>query len=110
MKKKINRGVFANKQYTKYVSFSKAVLWKDRELSLPVYIIAGFNAHNTEKAVFIDRGIGEKWIFKVSDIKDKGFRKTVGQEEQWYFPIEMATKQPTKKLEDMLIDNVIKAR
>ena len=104
--KKINRGVFADKQYTKYVNFNKAVLWKDRELSLPIYIIAGFNAYHTEKVVFIDRGRGEKWIFKVEDVKDKGRRKTVGQEEQYYFPIEMAKKEPTKKLEDMVTDGV----
>ena len=104
--KKINKGIFANKQYTKYVSFNKAVLWKDRELSLPIYIIAGFNAYHTEKVVFIDRGRGEKWIFKVEDVKDKGFRKTVGQEEQYYFSIEMAKKEPTKKLEDMVTEKV----
>ena len=106
MKKRINRGIFANKQYTKYVSFNKAVLWKDRELSLPIAIIAGFNAYNTDQAVFIDRGRGEKWIFRVVDIRAKGGRKVVGQEEQWYFPIELADKRPTKKLEDMLMDEV----
>ena len=90
---KINRGVFANKQYTKYVDFSKAVLWKDRQLSLPISIIAGFNAYGTTKVVFIDRGKDEKWIFSVEDIRERGKRKTVGQEEQWYFPIEMARKE-----------------
>ena len=104
--KKINRGVFAVKQYTKYVNFNKAVLWKDRELSLPIYIIAGFNAYHTEKVVFIDRGRGEKWIFKVEDVKDKGFRKTVGQEEQWYFPIEMAKKEEIKKIQDIIKENL----
>ena len=104
--KKINKGIFANKQYTKYVNFNKAVLWKDRELSLPIYIIAGFNAYHTEKVVFIDRGKGEKLIFKAEDVRDKGFRKTVGQEEQMYFPIEMAKKEPTKKLEDMVTEKV----
>lgn len=100
-KKKINRGKFVNQQYTKYVNFSSAVLWKDKELSLPKFILAGFRAYGTLKVVFIDRGKGEKWIFKVQDIRDKGRFKTVGQEEQWYFPIEMAKKKPVKKVEDV---------
>jgi len=105
-KKKINRGIFANKQYTKYVSFSKAVLWKDRELSLRAVILAGFRAYGTTHAVFIDRGKGEKWIFEADEIRSKGRLKTVGQEQQWYFPIEMATKKKIKKMEDMVKNEV----
>ena len=95
--KNINRGIFAKDQYTKYVEFSKAVLWKDKELSLPKYIIAGFAAHNTKRVVFIDTHKKEKWIFHAIDIISFGKLKTVGQEEQVYFRIDMAEKEEVFK-------------
>ena len=91
--KKINQGIFSNQKYTKYVNFNKAVLWKYRELSLRSYILAGFVAWGTLEAVFIDREKGEKWIFDVEDIKNKGKFRVVGHEEQYYFPISIARKE-----------------
>lgn len=89
----MNKGRFKGKKYTKYVDFSKAVLWKDRQLSIPRFIYIGLDAHKTEQLEFIDIEKGEKWVFQTDDVKNSGEWKAVGQEEQLYFPIELADKE-----------------
>lgn len=96
-KHKINYGKFNGTTYAKYVDFSKAVLWKDRELSIPKFVFMGMNAYNTTEMRFIDRGKGEMWIFDAAKVKQSGVWKQVGQEEQFYFPIELAKKVTIKK-------------
>lgn len=91
-KKLINKGSFHGDIYSKYVNFSKAVLWKDRELSVPKIILIGLNAYNTKEMRFIDSEKGEMWVFDVNEVLSKGKFKQVGQEEQWYFPIDIADK------------------
>lgn len=98
-KTKINYGKFNGTTYAKYVDFSKAVLWKDRQLSIPKFVFMGMNAHNTTELRFIDRGKGEMWVFKADKIRAAGVWKQVGQEEQFYFPIELAKKVQIKKEE-----------
>ena len=85
----MNRGKFTAKTYTKYVRFSTAVLWKDRELSLPVDIIARIRSSKVKKVVFIDTIKGEKWYFDPAKIFERMELKTVGQELQYYFPIDL---------------------
>lgn len=92
-KKPINKGSFNDDIYAKYVSFSKAVLWKDRELSVPKITLIGMNAYNTKEMRFIDSEKGEMWVFDVDEVLSKGKFKQVGQEEQWYFPIDIADKR-----------------
>lgn len=89
----MNKGKFEDDNYYKYVDFSKAVLWKDKQLSLPPFIIAGFNAYDTKKAIFTDLKKKEKWIFNTDDILTHGKWKKVGQEKQLYFPIWLAKKK-----------------
>jgi hypothetical protein len=96
---KINKGNFNGYIYSKYVDFSKAVLWKDRELSIPTFIYIGLEANNTVEMRFIDRGKGEMWVFDVAKVKASGRFKQVGQEEQFYFPIELAKKLQVAKAE-----------
>lgn len=88
--KRINRGKIENGKYIKYISFSKAVLWKDRQLSLRVSILRTLKWNDINTAVFIDLKKKEKWTFDVDAIIKNGEKKTVGQEEQFYFPIELA--------------------
>jgi len=96
-KTKINKGIFTGFIYSKYVDFSKAVLWKDRQLSIPQFIYIGLTANNTLEMRFIDRGKGEMWVFKVEDVLRSGEWKQVGQEKQFYFPIELAKKVEVAK-------------
>lgn len=96
-KQKINYGKFNGTVYAKYVDFSKAVLWKDRQLSIPKFVYMGMTAHSTTEMRFIDRGKGEVWIFDAAKVKQSGEWKSVGQEEQFYFPIELAKKVEIKK-------------
>lgn len=76
--------------YIKYISFSKAVLWKDRELSLRINIIRTLQMNDIKYLCFIDMKKGEKWKFTLDSILKNGMRRTVGQEEQFYFPIGLA--------------------
>lgn len=84
--------------YTKIVKFRYAVLWKDRQISLPLPIMSMIKERGITKIVFIDYGKNEKWVFDVEQVNKMGERKMVGQEPQWYFPIEMATKKPAKEM------------
>lgn len=90
--KKINRGKVINGEYVKHVSFSRAVLWMTKELSLRPVIIKTLALNEIKKLVFIDDKKKEKWTFKLEDILREGGEKTVGQEEQFYFPIHLAVK------------------
>jgi len=92
---KINKGrINADNNYEKIVKFSKAVLWKDKQLSIPRDILDNLIRNNVEKMIYIDRGKKEQWTFKVYDVEISGRLKQVGQEAQWYFPIELAIKKP----------------
>ena len=88
---------YVSKTYIKYVNFSKAVLWKDRQLSLPLPVISTIEKAGIEKIIFIDNNKNEKWMFDTKDVLQRGLQKSVGQEPQWYFPIELATKSIVKE-------------
>ncbi len=91
MKKRINTGkINENHEYEKHVSFSKAVLWKDRQLSLRPTIIIQLGIMEVKTLVFIDEKKAEKWIFTLEDIIKHGQKRRIGQEEQIYFPISLA--------------------
>lgn len=88
--KKINRGAVIKGQYVKHISFSKAVLWMTRELSLRKTILITLKWNGITDLIFIDDKKKERWEFKYKDIAESGHLKQVGQEEQWYFPIALA--------------------
>jgi len=99
----MNIGAIKGKKYIKYVDFSKAVLWKDRQISLSRGAGRAIMKNNVEKIEFIDRKKGEKWSAPVSKVRASATLKQVGQEEQHYIPIEvfkvekMGKKLPTQK-------------
>ena len=72
---KINRGWFFGDEYTKNVKFSKAVLWKDRELSLPIYIMDKILKENVHTIIFKDPSKKEKWVFKADEVASVMQRK-----------------------------------
>jgi len=89
----INQGVFKENRYFKKVQFSKAVLWKDRELSLPKNIVNKIIENKNIKEIkFIDELKDETWIFERKKFLASIYLKQVGQEPQYYFPIEIAIK------------------
>lgn len=89
---KFNYGSFRNGIYTKRVMFSKAVIWKDRQLSLREEIIDRIRTERIELIVFVDEYKNERWIFKVDKVLETMVKKSVGQEVQYYFPIELAKR------------------
>lgn len=93
MKKKgINKGRIDNKTYYKTVSFSKAVLWKDRTLSLPPEVIQAIVREDVQNLVFTDPIKLEKWIFNTDKVLKSMQLQRIGQEEQYYFPIDLAKR------------------
>ena len=88
---RINTGrINEHGEYEKYVSFSKAVLWKDRQLSLRPLTIQLLSEKGIKTLNFIDEKKREKWVFTLQDIADYGVERRVGQEKQVYFPISLA--------------------
>lgn len=96
---KINHGRFNGEIYAKYLDLNKAVLWKDRQLSIPQFVYMGIQAHKCTEMRFIDRNKGEMWVFDVQKVMMLGVWKQEGQEKQFYFPIESAKKVPVAKVE-----------
>lgn len=86
---------YVNRTYKKYVSFNKAVLWKTRQLSLPLPTLEIIKRSGIEKLIFIDNTKKEIWEFDTDRVLKNGQRKLEGQEPQWYFPIELADKYGT---------------
>ena len=60
----MNYGKFRKEEYKKLVSFSKAVLWHTRQLSLRVDIMNRIKNEGIKRIVFQDDLKGEKWVFK----------------------------------------------
>lgn len=88
----INRGEFIKDTYYKSVVFNKAVLWKSREISLPPEIVKQFKPKGVTTVVFEDKKKGERWTALVETLREHFTVKQVGQEKQYYFPIEVFTK------------------
>ena len=97
--KSINRGEIKGNTYIKYVSFSKAVLWRDRMISIHKDVIENWLTDSIKFIVFIDRYKGEIWKAKVERVKESMILKQVGQEPQYYIPIEVfQTKKVLKEI------------
>lgn len=108
---KYNPGTIKGNQYIKKVSFSKAVLWKDKQLSLRENVIQGLVSREIKEIVFQDVRKKEEWIFQVKDVVENMILKVVGQEPQFYFPIELAKKikidsKPKVQYQIVTIDGV----
>ena len=89
---KINLGKIEDGIYTKSISPSKAVLWKDRSLSLPPKVIKAIADQDVKKIVFLIPSKLEKWIFDTDKVLANMRLKTVGQEAQYYFSIDLAKR------------------
>ena len=94
----INKGKidFENSTFIKHVVFSKAVLWKDRQLSIPREMMDKIIRLNISKMEFYDETKNEVWEFPVEKVRATMILKKVGQEPQYYFPIGLAKKRNIK--------------
>lgn len=82
-----NHGAFNGEVYEKIVDWNKAVLWKDREISLNPSITQQFGPRGIKLVRFIDKKKGSAFEATVDSLRGQAKRKIVGQEEQLYFPI-----------------------
>ena len=82
-----NLGRFEGNKYIKRVNFSKAVLWKDKQISLRADVCNQIRERGVEFIVFEDERKNQRWTASVSELREVAVRKTEGQEEQFYFPI-----------------------
>lgn len=92
--KKMNYGRFEKDRFIKQVRFSKAVLWKSREISLPRVTCVAFKPKGVKYVVFEDLVKNERWIASLDVLRPVTKFKREGQEEQYYFPIEVFEKEP----------------
>lgn len=98
----MNRGKIVDGVYIKHTNINKAVLWKSKELSLPVDVMQAIKTRNCHEMRFIDDIKKTVWRFKTNKVYKLMHLMTVGQEEQYYFPIgikEAEEKKPEKKKE-----------
>lgn len=95
----MNYGRFTKTTYIKFVVFSKAVLWYKRQISLRQSIIERIQARGLKKIIFVDKLKGEKWVFRVEKVLEKMELSRVGQEPQYYFPIDLAKRVKIEKIE-----------
>ncbi len=87
----MNLGHIEGNKYKKFVNFSKAVLWKSREISINKMVAEEW-LPSVEFVEFEDRNKAEVWIARVKDIQNKWVLKKEGQEPQYYIPIEVFKK------------------
>lgn len=83
----MNRGKFIGNTYFKEVNFSKAVLWKDKQISLSPTITKQFRNRGTKKIIFQDNKKREQWIVDIDTARKYKIYKKEGQEYQFYLPI-----------------------
>lgn len=102
----MNYGIFKGDKYLKKVVFSKAVLWHTRQLSLRSDIIERIRRDGIKKIVFQDDLKGERWIFNPAKVFKTMTMKAVGQEEQYYFPIDICTKEKFAPKPELVFDPV----
>lgn len=105
---KINQGKIENGRYIKQVEFSKAVLWKDKQISLNPDIINNLLLNKVLEIWFEDQKKNERWSISLSDFIHNSLLKTVGQEKQYYTPISLFDREIIRKIEQKPITNEVR--
>lgn len=90
--KRINQGFIVGDTYKKRVSFNKAVLWKDKQISLHPKIVAEIKRLGVKKIVFEDFDKKQRWIISAITFLNNAHLRQVGQESQWYIGIGLFEK------------------
>lgn len=94
---KFNPGTFKDDVYEKEVDWNKAVLWRDRSISLSPVITSQFKARGTTLVRFIDKIKKIRHEATVDELRANKTLKQVGQEAQFYFPISIFKATPLTK-------------
>lgn len=89
---KINPGNFIGEKYVKRVSFSKAVLWKDKQISLNPQTVAVIKNRGIKSIVFEDHDKNQRWMMSTTTFLNNAQSKRVGQETQYYIGIGLFEK------------------
>lgn len=85
----MNLGKIVEDSYVKYVNFSKAVLWRDKMISIHKEVAENWLTDKIKRVVFVDTEKREKWEADTPKVKENWTLKTVGQEEQYYVPVDI---------------------
>lgn len=93
-----NWGRFEGEVYEKEVDWNKAVLWRDRSISLNPSVTQQFAPRGIKLVRFIDKKKGVKFEAEVSALSGNGKLKSVGQEKQFYFPIFLFKEIPLEEV------------
>jgi hypothetical protein len=99
---KFNQGKFIGNKYVKQVEFSRAVLWKDKQISLNITITNQFKEKGVELVIFEDARKNERWTAIIDALRETKVLKTEGQEKQWYFPINIFKVTQIKRNKSLL--------
>lgn len=89
----MNTGFVVGNRYIKRVNFSKAVLWMSREISLNPKVVEALKKREIKDVSFEDVIKKEKWIATLEKIMEVATLKQVGQEPQYYIPIEIFKRE-----------------
>jgi len=103
----INQGKIENNRFIKRVSFSEAVLWKSREISLNPATIKKCKDSNVFEIWFEDLNKNERWKILLTDFINNSTLKTMHQERQWYCPISLFDREVIRKIEIKPISTVV---
>lgn len=94
----INQGKVENGIYIKKFDFSRAVLWKDKQISLNPDILDKLVSGKKVTAIwFEDDKKNERWIIALPDFIHNSAIKKVGQESQYYCPISLFDREVIRK-------------
>jgi hypothetical protein len=93
---KFNSGTFIGEVYEKTVDWNRAVLWRDRSISLSPLITSQFKTKGTKVVRFVDKIKKIKHEATVDALRENKTLKSVGQEQQFYFPINIFKAIPLK--------------
>lgn len=100
----MNTGYFKGDKYIKLIDINKAVLWKTRQLSVPISVFREIVNKKCKYMIFIDKNRREQWTFEVKKVRKIKEKKMVGQEEQFYFSIDERIKKQDYKEQNERLD------
>lgn len=97
----MNKGYINKKnEYIKHVHTNEAVIWMYRELSLPPEVMKKLEKNQVKIIRFIDDSKHEIWTFSTQEVFESMTFRKIGQEPQYYFPIELRTVTPLMNPEE----------
>ena len=94
---KINKGTIVGDEFRKTVNWNKAVLWKDRQISLPEDVFKECRERGVNRLIFTDSVSNQQHIFYFPTIAEESTLKKEGQEPQHYWSIDLERRIKDKE-------------